>query len=148
MTSPANMLLTNAIIAAIAEKVSGSVGMTVTGACVELGYAKYRNTIKQAMWRVQHDKASDDEMEKFAPLIKAIEANCRQLMESGLGQEVMGQRTAMVQFVLEKLNPCEYGKSLQKVALTDSDGNDLVNKSPKELLAMMADLEKIAKGDE
>jgi hypothetical protein len=149
MTAP---VVTPELVKLIAGILRADVTLTLPAACMRAEAPRAYNAIKNAMWRVRTDKATDDEVERVAPIIEAIEHQCSQLVRDGLGAAAENQRTGFYEFLLRCRNRSEYGNE-QKVELTGKDGSDLIQridnelsgKSAREVLDIAIGAEKAAK---
>jgi hypothetical protein len=131
--SPPNAILTAAAIQDVAAKLREDKTLTFMFACMQAGHSRIYNTLKQAVWRVRHDKASDVEVEMLAPLFEALAWQQKELTSDGMVNETMGHGTTMARFLLERLHRYDFGDN-KTVAVTNADGDDLFAKMPADRL--------------
>jgi hypothetical protein len=131
-------------VARIAAFLDECIETTVPGACLKAGVPQAYNSLKQAMWRIAHDKATDEEVEFLAPILLAKQLQCEKIVKAGWYAAASGGRTGYYEWLASNRDRSEYGKQ-QQIALTNADGSDLSSKSPRELLEMLGELDKVAK---
>jgi hypothetical protein len=141
-------VITDEIVKIVAAALRDDITLTLPGACMRAEAQRAYNAIKQAMVRVRQDKATDEEVERIAPIIEAIEYQCSQLVNSGLEAAAANGRTGFYEFLLSRKNRTEYGAE-QKMELVGKDGADLIQRIDNELRGMpVKDLLNMAIGAE
>lgn len=117
-------VVTADVIGAVAAELRAHTTRTMLAACIEAGHARAHNSLKQGIWRVRHDKASDDEVELLAPILSALAYQASELVRMGGEAAADDKKTSWYEFLLERSHRYEYGRN-QQVEVTGKDGEQL-----------------------
>lgn len=117
-------VVTAPVIAAVAAELRAKPDSLFLPACIEAGHARAHNSLKQAIWRVRHDKATDEEVELIAPILSALAYQAQALVKLGDDAAKEDRRTSWYEFRLERGHAFDFGKQ-QKFEVTGKDGEQL-----------------------
>lgn len=117
-------VVTAPVIAAVAAELRAKPGCTMLAACIESGQARAHNSLRQGVWRVRHDKATDEEVELLAPILSALAYQASELVRMGHVAAEDDKKTGWYEYLLERCHSFDYGKQ-QKLEVTGKDGEQL-----------------------
>lgn len=128
-------VITMEVAQRIADIMRSDVSRSMASACQEVGVTPH--TVQCGLTRYRTGKALEEEHDIMATLSRGLEDQCANLIREGCEAAKEGRSASWYSWLLSKKSPHAYG-DLTKIAVVDSDGEDLSALTTDQLRAIVA----------